>query len=200
MNSSTNPTPLAIDDRASFRAPLLFMLFVLLGAGLLYSLVGATLGRLLFPYAATGSMIEREGKAIGSELVAQPFGDARYFQPRPSVANYDPMVAAGSNVARSNSDLRKRIDETVAAVAAREGIAPAQVPGELVTTSGGGLDPHVSPQAAQVQVARVARARGLEAAEVEAMVATYTEQPQLGVLGQPRVNVLKLNIALDARR
>lgn len=189
-----------IDDRVSLRAPLLFMPVVLLGFGLLYSLAGAALGGLLFPHAATGSMIERDGKAVGSEWIAQPFDDARYFQPRPSAANYDPMAAAGSNAARSNPDLRKRIEAAVAAVAAREGITPAQVPGDLVTTSGGGLDPHVSPQAAQVQVARVAKARGLEAAEVEGMVATYTEQPQFGVLGQPRVNVLELNLALDARR
>ena len=174
------------------------MLVVLLGCGLLYSLVGAALGRVLFPHPATGSMIESDGKAVGSEWVAQPFGDARYFQPRPSAANYDPMAAAGSNAARSNPDMRKRIDEAVIAVAEREGIAPAQVPGELVTTSGGGMDPHVSPGAAQVQVARVAKARGLEPAAVAGMVPTYTEAPQFGVLGQPRVNVLKLNLALDA--
>jgi K+-transporting ATPase ATPase C chain len=173
------------------------MLIVLLGFGLVYSLAGAALGRLLFPHGATGSMIEREGKAVGSEWVAQPFGDARYFQPRPSAANYDPMAAAGSNAARSNPDLRKRIEEAVAAVAAREGIALAQVPGELVTTSGGGLDPHLSPQAARVQVARVAKARGLDASEIEGMVASRTEAPQFGLLGQPRVNVLELNLALD---
>jgi K+-transporting ATPase ATPase C chain len=186
-----------IDDRIPLRAPLLFMPIVLLGFGLLYSLVGAGLGGVLFPHTATGSMIESNGKVVGSELVAQPFGDARYFQPRPSAANYDPMAAAGSNASRTNPDMRKRIDEAVIAVAEREGIAPAQVPGELVTTSGGGMDPHVSPQAAQVQVDRVAKARGLDVAEVEGMVATYTEAPQFGLLGQPRVNVLKLNLALD---
>jgi len=197
MNSSINAPTYAIDDRVSFRASLLAMLVVLLGCGFLYSLAGAALGRVLFPHAATGSMIERDGKAVGSEWVAQPFGAARYFQPRPSSANYDPMAAAGSNASRTNPDMRKRIDEAVIAVAEREGIPPAQVPGELVTTSGGGMDPHVSPQAAQVQVARVAKARGLDVTDVEGMVATYTEAPQFGLLGQPRVNVLKLNLALD---
>ncbi|HEY5782620.1 MAG TPA: potassium-transporting ATPase subunit KdpC [Lysobacter sp.] len=187
-----------VDDRVSLRASLLFMPIVLLGFGLLYSLVGAGLGRVLFPGAAMGSLIEREGKVVGSELVAQPFADARYFQPRPSAANYDPMAAAGSNQARSNPDLRKRIAELTTSVAQRDGIAPAQVPGELVTQSGAGLDPHVSPTAAQVQVARVAGARGLEPAEVARLVSAYTEAPQFGVLGQPRVNVLKLNLALDA--
>jgi K+-transporting ATPase ATPase C chain len=186
-----------IDDRIPLRAPLLFMPIVLLGFGLLYSLVGAGLGGVLFPHTATGSMIESNGKVVGSELIAQPFGDTRYFHPRPSAANYDPMAAAGSNASRTNPDMRKRIDEAVIAVAEREGIAPAQVPGELVTTSGGGMDPHVSPQAAQVQVARVAKARGLGIAEVKGMVASYTEAPQFGLLGQPRVNVLKLNLALD---
>ena len=187
-----------VDDRVSLRASLLFMPIVMLGFGLLYSLVGAGLGRVLFPGAATGSLIERDGKVVGSELVAQPFADARYFQPRPSAANYDPMAAAGSNQARSNPDLRKRIAELTTSVAQRDGIAPAEVPGELVTQSGGGLDPHVSPTAAQVQVARVAGARGLEPAEVARLVSAYTEAPQFGVLGQPRVNVLKLNLALDA--
>ena len=108
------------------------------------------------------------------------------------------MAAAGSNASRTNPDMRKRIDEAVIAVAERDGIAPAKVPGELVTQSGGGMDPHVSPQAAQVQVARVAKARGLESAAVARMVSTYTEAKQFGLLGQPRVNVLKLNLALDA--
>jgi potassium-transporting ATPase KdpC subunit len=187
-----------IDDRVSLRASLLFMLIVLLGFGLLYSLAGTALGRALFPHTATGTLIERDGKTVGSEWVAQPFGDTRYFQPRPSAANYDPMAAAGSNAARSNPDMRKRIDEAVIAVAEREGIAPAQVPGELVTTSGSGMDPHLSPRGAQVQVARVAKARGLEASEVGRLVAANTEAPQFGLLGQPRVNVLKLNLALDA--
>lgn len=190
----------ALQDRIGLRAPLLFAVVVLVVFGLLYSLAGTALGRLLFPAQATGSLVEREGRVAGSALVAQPFADARYFQPRPSAANYDPMAAAGSNLARSNPDLRKRIDEAIASVAAREGIAPSAVPMELVTQSGGGLDPHLTPAGARVQVARVAKARGLDVAIVQQAVDAATEAPQFGVLGQPRINVLLLNLALDARR
>lgn len=200
MSTTSAPQAIVVDDRIAPRAPLLFALLVLLGFGLLYSLAGTALGRLAFPWQATGSLAMQDGQARGSTLVAQPFADARYFQPRPSAANYDPMAAAGSNQARSNPDLRKRIAETAAAVAARDGIALAEVPAELSTQSGGGLDPHLSPRAAQVQVARVAKARGLSAAEVDAMVVAHTQPRQFGLLGEPRVNVLELNLALDARR
>lgn len=172
----------------------------LLGFGLLYSLAGAGLGRMLFPHQATGSLIEHDGKVVGSSLVAQPFADDRYFQPRPSAAKYDVMALAGSNQARTNPDLRSRIDEARAAVAAREGVAPDAVPSDLVTQSGGGIDPHLSPEAIRVQIARVARARGLPVDEVERLVAAHTESPQFGVLGAPRINVLELNLALDGAR
>ena len=195
MNQSTT-----LQDNIGLRAPLLFAVVILVLFGLLYSLAGTALGRLLFPAQATGSTLQRDGHVVGSALVAQPFADARYFQPRPSAANHDPMAAAGSNQARSNPDLQKRIAEAVIAVAERDGIAPAQVPIELASQSGGGLDPHITPAGARVQVARVARARGLDPAAVEALVAQATETPQFGVLGQTRVNVLRLNLALDALR
>ena len=198
MNDSISAQPL--QESVGLRAPLLFAAVILLVFGLLYALAGTALGRLLFPMQATGSVIEREGRVVGSALVAQPFADARYFQSRPSAANYDPMAAAGSNLARSNPDLRKRVDAAIAAVAAREGIAPADVPLELATQSGGGLDPHLTPAGARVQVARVAKARGLDPAIVQHAVDAATEAPQFGVLGQPRVNVLRLNLALDARQ
>ena len=198
MNDSISAQPL--QESVGLRAPLLFAALILLVFGLLYALAGTALGRLLFPMQATGSVIEREGRVVGSALVAQPFADARYFQSRPSAANYDPMAAAGSNLARSNPDLRKRVDAAIAAVAAREGIAPADVPLELATQSGGGLDPHLTPAGARVQVARVAKARGLDPAIVQHAVDAATEAPQFGVLGQPRVNVLRLNLALDARQ
>jgi K+-transporting ATPase ATPase C chain len=108
------------------------------------------------------------------------------------------MSAAGSNQARTNPDLRKRIAETIAAVAARDGIAARDVPGELVTQSGGGLDPDLSPAGAQVQIARVAAARNLAPEKVAELVAAHTQGPQFGLLGEPRVNVLELNLALDA--
>lgn len=193
MNQTTT-----LQDNVGLRAPLLFAITILLLFGLLYSLLGASLGRMLFPAQAQGSLIERDGKVVGSALVAQPFADARYFQPRPSAANYDPMAAAGSNQARSNPELHKRIAEATLAVAERDGIAPAQVPNDLATQSGAGIDPHVSPMGARVQVARVARARDLDPAAVERLVDDAIEPKQFGVLGQPRVNVLRLNLALDA--
>ncbi|MFT3805186.1 MAG: potassium-transporting ATPase subunit KdpC [Burkholderiaceae bacterium] len=166
--------------------------------GLGYSLVATGLGRALFPQAAAGSVIERDGRVVGSALVAQPFAADRYFRPRPSAAGYDPMALAGSNQARSNPDLRKRIDEARATAAAREGVAPASIPGELATESGSGIDPHIGPDAARLQVARVAAARGLPVEQVESVLARHVEGRQLGLFGQPRVNVLELNLALDA--
>ncbi|WP_242108409.1 potassium-transporting ATPase subunit KdpC [Luteimonas aquatica] len=196
--NQTDTSP--IDDRGALRGSIALALATLLGAGLLYSLAGAGLGRLLFPAQATGSLVERDGAVVGSALMAQPFADARYFQPRPSAANYDPMAAAGSNQARTNPELRKRLADATAAVAAREGIAAEAVPPELATQSGGGLDPDISPAGARVQVARVARARGLPPDTVAALVAEHTRARQFGVLGAPRVNVLELNLALDALR
>jgi len=189
-----------LDDKGSLRASLTFAFVILLGMGLLYSLAGTAIGRSLFPQQATGSLVTHDGKQVGSALVAQPFADARYFQPRPSAAGYNPMSAAGSNQARTNPDLRKRIAETTAAVAARDGIAARDVPGELVTQSGGGLDPDLSPAGAQVQIARVAAARNLAPEKVAELVAAHTQGPQFGLLGEPRVNVLELNLALDAKQ
>jgi K+-transporting ATPase ATPase C chain len=193
MNTQTK-----LHDQGSLRASIAFAFLILLGMGLLYSLAGTAIGRSLFPQQATGSLVTHDGKQVGSALVAQPFADARYFQPRPSAAGYNPMSAAGSNQARTNPDLRKRIAETTAAVAARDGIAARDVPGELVTQSGGGLDPDLSPAGAQVQIARVAAARNLAPEKVAELVAAHTQGPQFGLLGEPRVNVLELNLALDA--
>lgn len=191
-------TVTTIDDRASWRAATVLAAVVLGGYGFIYSIAGTALGYMLFTHAAKGSLIERDGKVLGSALVAQPFADARYFLPRPSAGGFDPMAASGSNQARSNPDLRRRIDEAVAAVAAREGIAARDVPSDLVTQSGSGMDPHLSPAATRVQVARVAKAREIGEDDVAALVAQHTDGPQFGIFGQPRVNVLELNLALDA--
>lgn len=169
-----------------------------IGAGLLYPAVATFTGQALFPAQARGSMIERDGVQVGSSLVAQPFVGAGYFRPRPSAAGYDPRAVSGSNLGPGNPVLRERIATTSAEVAAREGLAAADIPTDLVTASGSGIDPHISPGAAAVQVARVARARGLEPAAVQALVARHTQGPSLGVFGQSRVNVLELNLALDA--
>ncbi|KAB8173400.1 potassium-transporting ATPase subunit KdpC [Lysobacter maris] len=177
---------------------IVFAAIVLIGFGLLYSLAGTVLGRMLFPHQATGSLVVVDDQARASALVAQPFADPRYFHSRPSAADYDPMGVAGSNQSRTNPELRTRIAALTAEVAQREGIAEADVPGELVTQSGGGIDPHLSPEGAQVQIARVARERGLSESQVSALVAEHTEMPTWGMLGQPRVNVVRLNLALDA--
>lgn len=190
----------ALDDRTTLRPSLAFAAVTLLGFGFLYSLAGTGIGRVLFPYQATGSLVVVDGTPRGSALVAQPFVDARYFQPRPSAGNYDPMAAAGSNLARSNPDLRARMAALRNQVAQRDGISPDEVPAELVTMSGSGMDPHLSPAGARVQIARIAKARGLNEADVAALVAEHTEPATFGALGEPRVNVLELNLALDAKR
>lgn len=196
-DSLNHQAPAAPGSGGVLRASAGLSLVSLLVFGLAYSLVGTGIGRLVFPATATGSVIERDGKVVGSALAAQPFVDDRYFSPRPSAAGYDVMALAGSNQARTNPDMRKRVEEARAAVAARENVDPASVPGDLVTQSGGAIDPHISPQAARIQVARVARARGMAAAEVESLLDAHTGAPQFGLFGQPRVNVLELNLALD---
>ena len=197
-SGSVSSAPAALVDKGLLRGSIGLAIVSLAGFGFLYCLAGVGLGQALFPDAANGSLVERNGRLVGSSLVAQPFASERYFQPRPSAANYDPMALAGSNLARTNPDLRKRLDETRAAVAQREGVAPSAVPGDLITQSGGGIDPHVSPAGAAIQIERVARARGVDRGVVQALVDRHTEGRQLGVLGQPRVNVLALNLALDA--
>ncbi|PPU78042.1 MULTISPECIES: potassium-transporting ATPase subunit KdpC [Xanthomonas] len=188
---------LPLRDDGVLRASIGLAAFTLLGLGLAYSLVATGITGALFPAQAQGSLVRSQAHVVGSALVAQPFTDARYFQPRPSAAKYDPTAASGSNQARSNPDLQARIATTRAEVAARDGIAPDAVPGELLTQSGSGLDPHLSPAGAQVQVRRIAAARGWPEQRVASLLQATTEQPQFGLLGQPRVNVLALNLALD---
>jgi len=168
-----------------------------LGVGLAYAVATTSVSRLLFPAQADGSLLVRDGQVRGSRLIAQPFVGDGYFQARPSAANYDPMAAAGSNMARTNPALQERVQAAITAVAAREGVPAAQVPGDLVTQSGAGMDPEISPAAAQVQIARVARSRGLPAERVAALVQANTLGPQWGVFGQSRVNVMTLNLALE---
>jgi len=193
-----NNTSQTLIVRGAWRPALTMAAVTLLGFGFLYSAGVASLGGLLFPQQSTASILVRDGKPVASRWVAQPFADACYFHSRPSAAGYDPMTAAGSNQARTNPDLIKSVDDQIAAVAAREDIAPSQVPADLATRSGSGLDPHISPAAAQVQIARVARARGVSERAVAVLVQRAVEAPQFGVLGQPRVNVVELNLALDA--
>ncbi|MBV7482858.1 potassium-transporting ATPase subunit KdpC [Bordetella sp. BOR01] len=190
-------TQASVFDQGVLRGAIGLTALSLIGFGFLYSLAGVGIGQALFPYAANGSVLERGGRVVGSELVAQPFSGDKYFHPRPSAAGYNPMALAGSNQARTNPDLRKRVDEARAEVAQREGVDPAAVPGDLVTQSGSGIDPHITPAGAALQAERVARARGLGRDVVDQLVAEQTQGLQFGVFGQPRVHVLNLNLALD---
>ena len=199
MNVAHNSTTL--DDRGGdWLASLVFVAIFTLVCGVAYPVVSTLAGGVLFPHQATGSLIEREGRIVGSALVAQPFADARYFRPRPSAANYDPKAASGSNLASSNPALRERVAKDSADVAARENVPASEIPSDLVTASGSGLDPDISPASARLQAPRVAQARGMPVADVEAAIHAHTRKPTLGVFGAARVNVLALNLALDAKQ
>jgi potassium-transporting ATPase KdpC subunit len=169
---------------------------VLLGGG--YHFVLWRIGRALFPGQAEGSLIRRsDGTVVGSRLIAQAFTRPEYFHPRPSAVGYNAASTGGSNYGPSNPDHLKAVQERLDAVVALEGVPPGQVPSEMVTASGGGLDPHLSPAAAVLQAGRVARSRGIPVERVRALILSHTEPPTLGLLGRARVNVLELNLALD---
>lgn len=171
--------------------------------GIAYPLAATGLAQLIFPQQANGSLIEKNGKPVGSALIGQSFTDARYFWGRPSATAPNPNNSAsssGSNTGPTNPALIDAIKQRIDALHAVDPGNKAPVPVDLITASGSGLDPEITPAAAQYQLARVAQARKLSVSQVQALVDQYTSGRTLGILGEPRVNVLKLNLALDAPR
>ena len=169
---------------------------VLLGGG--YNLALWAIGQAVFPAPAAGSLIRRaDGTVVGSRLIAQKFTRPEYFLPRPSGVDYNAASTGGTNSGPSNRDHLKAVQERLDAVMAQEKASASQVPSEMVTASGAGMDPHIPPAAAELQAPRVAAARGVPIERVRELIQAHTEPPTWGFLGRARVNVLELNLALD---
>jgi K+-transporting ATPase ATPase C chain len=180
----------------------LSILVLTLLTGIVYPLAVTGLAALIFPAKASGSLTQRAGAAIGSALIGQPFSDPKYFWGRPSATApfpYNAALSTGSNLGPTNPDLASLVKARIEALRAADPGNEAPVPVDLVTASASGLDPHISPAAAFYQVRRVAQARGLPEAEVRTLVESHVTSRQFGVLGEPRVNVLALNLVLDHR-
>ncbi|MBI1919902.1 MAG: potassium-transporting ATPase subunit KdpC [Geobacter sp.] len=179
-------------------AILLLIIFTIICGGI-YPAVVSGIASVAFPNKAKGSLItDKSGKEIGSSLIGQPFSDPKYFWPRPSATTefpYNPLASGGSNLGPTNSAYLKTVAERVKAI--KDLGVSGTIPADLVQASASGLDPHISPEAAQVQIARIGKARGLAEDTVRKLVAAHTEDRQLGILGNPRVNVLALNLELD---
>jgi potassium-transporting ATPase KdpC subunit len=169
--------------------------------GIVYPVVMVGLAHLLFPHQAEGSLIVRDGRVVGSALIGQNFSSPRYFHPRPSAAGdkgYDATSSSGSNLGPTNKTLIETVRSRVSTLREHEpGIDHAAIPVDMVTTSGSGLDPEITPAAAEIQVPRVAKARGISEDMVRSLISTHTRGRTLGILGEPGVNVLELNLALD---
>ena len=185
---------------AQSRTAILMLAVLSVVTGLIYPLVITGVAQIVFPRQANGSLIVKDGKAVGSALIGQPFDDPKYFWGRPSATSpfgYNAGASSGSNLSPTNPALVSAVQGRVDALRAADPGNVAPVPVDLVTASASGLDPHISPAAAFYQVSRVARERRLDVESVRVLVARHIEGRSLGVLGEPRVNVLALNLALD---
>jgi K+-transporting ATPase ATPase C chain len=186
--------------RAHIRPALAALLIYTFLTGILYPLVITGIAQGFFPKQANGELILRDNRIVGSELIGQYFDDLQYFWSRPSATApypYNASASSGSNLGPMNPSLIENVQNSLANIKAADPANLLPIPADLVTTSASGLDPHISPAAAQVQVGRVAKARGLSETMISNLVQQYTEDRQFGFLGEPRVNVLKLNLALD---
>jgi K+-transporting ATPase ATPase C chain len=187
---------------AHLRPAIVSLIMLSVVTGLAYPALVTVIAQVVFPYQANGSLIVKGGKTVGSALIGQPFDDPQYFWSRPSATGpfgYNAGASSGSNLSPTNPALIEAVKGRVDALRAADPGNTAPVPVDLVTASGSGLDPHISPAAAFYQVGRVAKARKLEPDAVRQLVDRYTEGRQLGFLGEPRVNVLQLNLALDGK-
>jgi potassium-transporting ATPase KdpC subunit len=187
---------------AHVRAAVVSLVVFTVVTGIAYPVVVTGIAQLVFPHQANGSLILKDGKPAGSALIGQPFDDPKYFWGRPSATSpfgYNAGASGASNLSPTNADLIKAVQGRVDALRAADSGNTAPVPVDLVTASGSGLDPDISPAAALYQVGRVAKARKLDEAVVRSLVAQHTQGRQLGLFGEPRVNVLALNFALDAQ-
>lgn len=185
------------------RQALLMFLALTVLTGVLYPLMVTGIAQVVFPFQANGSLIVRDGKVLGSSLIGQPFDAPKYFWSRPSATTPMPYNAAssgGSNLGPTNPDLAKAVAERVKALQAADPQNKAPVPIDLVTASASGLDPHITPAAAEYQAARVARARNRDLAKIRELIARHTEHRTLGLLGEARVHVVELNLELDGPR
>jgi len=187
--------------RTLIRPAIVLFLVLTVITGLIYPLVVTGVAQVLFPQQANGSLIVKNGQAVGSQLIGQPFDSPKYFWGRPSATGpfpYNAAASSGSNLGPSNPALTDAVKARMDTLKAADPANTQPIPVDLVTSSASGLDPHISPAAADYQVARVAHTRGLDESAVRQLVAQYTQGRDLGVLGEPRVNVLELNLALDA--